>query len=219
MDRGPLPIVVLISGGGTNLQAIIDAQAAGALPVEIRAVVSDRADALGLERARRAGITTAVLQARGFPDRSAYDTALQSLIDGHAPSLVVLAGFMRILSPEFVAHYAGRLINIHPSLLPRFRGLHTHRRALEAGARQHGASVHFVTDELDSGPVIIQASVPVLSDDTEARLAARVLTQEHQIYPLAIRWIAEGRLHLNGGRVYLDGSPLPASGFRYAGAT
>ena len=194
-------------------------QPAGALPVEIRAVVSDRADALGLERARRAGITTAVLQARGFPDRSAYDTALQSLIDGHAPSLVVLAGFMRILSPEFVAHYAGRLINIHPSLLPRFRGLHTHRRALEAGARQHGASVHFVTDELDSGPVIIQASVPVLSDDTEARLAARVLTQEHQIYPLAIRWIAEGRLHLNGGRVYLDGSPLPASGFRYAGAT
>lgn len=216
MSQAPLPIVVLISGGGTNLQAIIDARANGELPVELRAVISSRADAFGLERARRAGVPTAVLEARGFPDRAAYDAALQQLIDDYAPGgLVVLAGFMRILSPAFVARYDGRMLNIHPALLPAFRGLHTHQRALDAGVSEHGASVHFVTEELDAGPIIIQASVPVLPDDTADVLAARVLTREHRIYPLAIRWFAEGRLRLNGGQVYLDGEPLPPTGYRY----
>lgn len=211
----PLPIVVLISGGGTNLQSIIDAAAAGALPVEIRAVISNRADAFGLERARRGGIHTEVLDHREAPDRETYDRLLAELIDRFEPGLVVLAGFMRILTPELVAHYSGRMLNIHPSLLPAFRGLHTHRRALEAEVREHGASVHFVTPELDSGPVIVQARVPVLPGDDAEALAARVLAQEHRIYPLAIRWFAEGRLRLNGGRVWLDGKSLGPGGHEF----
>lgn len=203
----PLPIVVLLSGSGSNLQAIIDA-AQGDLPVEIRAVISNRADAYGLERARNAGIPARVLSHQEFADREAYDEALMALIDSYQPQLVVLAGFMRILSANFVRHYEGRMLNIHPSLLPRHRGLHTHQRAIEAGDKEHGATVHFVVPELDAGPRVLQARVAVESDDTEARLAQRVLQQEHQIYPQAIRWFAEGRLRLIDGIAHLDGQPI-----------
>ena len=189
-DRERLPIVVLISGSGSNLQSIIDAQ----LPIEIRAVVSNRADAYGLTRAAQAGIATAVLDHKAFPDRESYDEALQELIDSYRPKLLVLAGFMRILSDGFVRHYEGRMMNIHPSLLPKYRGLNTHARAIEAGDAEAGCTVHFVTPELDAGPPIIQASVPVLPDDTPETLAARVLEQEHRIYPEAIRKFAEGEL-------------------------
>ncbi len=202
----PLPLVVLISGRGSNLQAIVDA-AQHHLPVDIRAVISNRAEAVGLTRAKAAGIETRVLDNRSYSNRDDYDGALQTLIDSFEPALVVLAGFMRILSPAFVHHYEGRMINIHPSLLPAFPGLDTHQRALEAGVREHGASVHFVTEEVDGGPLIIQAKVPVLADDTPEVLAARVLEQEHQIYPRAIRWFAEGRLRLQGNAVLLDGRP------------
>lgn len=201
-----LPIVVLISGGGTNLQAIIDAVGKD-LPVDIKAVISNKTDAYGLERARNAGIPTAVLEHRQFADRESFDTALMKLIDSYHPQLVLLAGFMRILTPDFVRHYHGRMLNIHPSLLPDFQGLHTHQRALEAEAEKHGASIHFVTEELDGGPIIIQASVPVLPDDDADKLASRVLEKEHLIYPLAVRWFAEGRLSLNADdQVVLDGS-------------
>ncbi len=188
--RERLPIVILISGSGSNLQAIIDAD----LPVTIRAVISNRADAYGLTRAEAAGIPTAVLNHKSFPDRETYDAALLSLIDSYHPGLLVLAGFMRILSDGFVRHYEGRMINIHPSLLPKYRGLHTHTRAIEAGDKEAGCSVHFVTPELDAGPIIIQAHVPILEDDTPETLAARVLEQEHRIYPEAIRRFAEGEL-------------------------
>ena len=203
----PLPVVVLISGGGTNLQAIIDAAEQG-LPIKIRAVISNRPDAYGLERARRAGIPTEVLDHRDYPDRESFDRALARLIDSYQPELVLLAGFMRILTPGFVHHYAGRMFNIHPSLLPRHQGLHTHERALQAGDSEHGASIHFVTEELDGGPVILQARVPVKEGDTPDTLAARVLEQEHRIYPLAVKWFAEGRLALDGNRVLFDGRPL-----------
>ncbi|RTZ81532.1 MAG: phosphoribosylglycinamide formyltransferase [Gammaproteobacteria bacterium] len=203
----PLPVVVLISGGGTNLQAIIDAAEQG-LPIKIRAVISNRPDAYGLERARRAGIPTKVLDHRDYPDRESFDRALARLIDSYQPELVLLAGFMRILTPGFVHHYAGRMFNIHPSLLPRHQGLHTHERALQAGDSEHGASIHFVTEELDGGPVVLQARVPVQEGDTPDILAARVLEQEHRIYPLAVKWFAEGRLALDGNRVLFDGRPL-----------
>lgn len=203
----PLRILVLISGGGSNLQALIDAQVDA--PYRIVAVISNVAEALGLERARRADIPAEVLSHRDFPDRGAYDQALGELIDRFEPGLIVLAGFMRILTPGFVARYAGRMMNIHPSLLPKYRGLHTHQRALDAGETVHGASVHFVTDELDGGPLIIQARVPVLPGDHAESLAARVLTQEHRIYPQAVRWFAEGRLRLGeDGRPRLDGAVL-----------
>ncbi len=199
-----LPLVVLISGSGSNLQAIID-QAQKDLPVEIRAVISNRADAYGLERARHAGIETRVLDHTPYPDRDRYDQALIERIDGFEPGLVILAGFMRILSPTFVHHYRGRLLNIHPSLLPKYRGLHTHRKALEAGETVHGASVHFVTEELDGGPLILQVRVPVETGDTEETLGARVLTQEHIIYPQTIRWFAEGRIRMEDERLVMDG--------------
>ncbi len=202
-----LPVVVLISGSGSNLQAIIDA-AQGDLPVEIRAVISNRADAFGLERARPSGIPARVLSHQEYADRESYDEALMALIDSYQPQLVVLAGFMRILTVNFVRHYEGRLLNIHPSLLPRHRGLHTHQRAIEAGDKEHGATVHFVVPELDAGPLVLQAKVPVESDDTEERLAQRVLQQEHRIYPQAIRWFAEGRLRLIDGIAHLDGQPI-----------
>jgi len=205
----PLPVVVLISGSGSNLQALIDGQLAGDLPIEIRAVISNRADAFGLKRAERAGLTTQVLRHRDFVTRHAYDAALLSLVDDFAPGLVVLAGFMRILAPTFVARFHGRLLNIHPSLLPKFPGLHTHQRAIEAGEREHGASVHFVTDELDGGPIVLQTRVPVLPGDDAKTLAERVLKQEHQIYPLVVRWFAEGRLRLGAdGGPLLDGLPV-----------
>jgi phosphoribosylglycinamide formyltransferase-1 len=204
-----LRLVVLISGSGSNLQAIIDACAGGAIDAEVAAVISNRADAYGLQRALQAGIPIEVLQHTAYPDRESFDRALAQRVDTYAPGLVVLAGFMRILTPEFVRHYAGRMLNIHPSLLPSFQGLHTHRRALEAGHRIHGASVHFVTEELDGGPVVLQAEVPVLPEDDESTLAQRVLEQEHRIYPTVIEWFAEGRLEMGpGGGVILDGDLL-----------
>ena len=205
-----LPLVVLISGRGSNLHAIIRGSQRD-LPVDIRAVISNRAEAGGLAKATEAGIEVRVLDHRQFGSRADYDQALQSLIDSFEPALVVLAGFMRILSPAFVKHYEGRMLNIHPSLLPAFPGLDTHERALEAGVREHGASVHFVTEEVDGGPLIIQAKVPVLDGDTAEVLAARVLEQEHRIYPQAIRWFAEGRLSLQGNAVLLDGLPAAAA--------
>lgn len=204
-----LPIVVLISGSGSNLQAIIDAASNDEIPVEIRAVISNRPGAKGLERATQAGITTELLDHTLYADREGFDQALQQCIDHYQPELVVLAGFMRILTSDFVRHYHGRMMNIHPSVLPKFRGLDTHARALEAGEQQHGASVHFVTDELDGGPVILQALVPVHEDDNQESLAARVLAQEHIIYPMAIGWFAEGRLRLQGSTILLDGTSLP----------
>ncbi|WP_158154206.1 phosphoribosylglycinamide formyltransferase [Pseudomonas sp.] len=207
-------VVVLLSGTGSNLQALIDSvnQAAGANPARICAVISNRADAYGLERARHAGIPTAVLDHKAFEGREAFDAALVELIDGYTPDLVVLAGFMRILSGGFVRHYQGRLLNIHPSLLPRYKGLHTHQRAIEAGDTEHGCSVHFVTEELDGGPLVVQAVIPIQLDDTPATLAHRVHAQEHQIYPLAVRWFAEGRLRLGASGALLDGQALGASG-------
>jgi phosphoribosylglycinamide formyltransferase-1 len=198
-------IVILISGRGSNMEALIAARDDGTLPVNIAAVISNRPAAPGLETAEKAGITAHYINHQAFAERDAFDAALAECIDGFAPDLVVLAGFMRILSDGFVRHYAGRLMNIHPSLLPAFPGLHTHRRALEEGVRIHGCTVHFVTPALDHGPVIIQAAVPVLDCDDEATLAARVLRQEHRIYPQAVRWFVEGRLRLDDGRVRLAG--------------
>jgi phosphoribosylglycinamide formyltransferase-1 len=204
MASAKLPLVVLVSGSGSNLQAIID-QATQDLPVEIRAVISNRQDAYGLERARKAGIETRVLDHKPYPDRESYDQALIQLIDEFQPRAVALAGFMRILSAGFVHHYRGRLFNIHPSLLPKYRGLHTHRKALEAGDKTHGASVHFVTEELDGGPLVLQVRVPVEEGDTEESLGARVLTQEHVIYPQVLRWFAEGRIQMGDDHLVMDG--------------
>lgn len=204
-EDSPLPVVALISGSGSNLQAMIDGAEAGFLPVKIRAVISNEPDAFGLVRAQRANIETRVLNHRDFPSREAYDTALAQLIEQFEPGLIVLAGFMRILTPSFVTRFQGRMFNIHPSLLPRFRGLHTHQRALDAGETVHGASVHFVTEELDSGPLILQARVPVKAGDDAESLAARVLKKEHKIYPQAVRWFAQGRLRLGqDGRTRFD---------------
>ena len=202
-----LAVVVLISGNGSNLQAILDDARSSDL-YQVRGVISSRAEVYGLERARQAGVPTEVLDHRQFSSREAFDAELQKRIDAYQPGLVVLAGFMRILTPAFVRYYQGRLLNIHPSLLPAFRGLHTHQRALEAGEREHGATVHFVTEELDAGPIIIQSRVPVLAGDTPESLAARVLKTEHEIYPQAIRWFAEGRLTLQGGKAWLDGKTI-----------
>ncbi len=201
-------VVALISGRGSNLQAIVDQTQAGALPIELCAVISNRPDAGGLARAEAAGIATAVVDHTQYADRAAYDAALQATIDRFQPDLVLLAGFMRILTPEFVDHYAGRMMNIHPSLLPKYRGLHTHERALEAGEREHGATVHFVSAELDGGPAIIQARVLVEAGDTPDRLAARVLQQEHRIYPKAVEWFAQGRLRLTAEGLFLDTQEL-----------
>ncbi|MBK5932096.1 phosphoribosylglycinamide formyltransferase [Halochromatium salexigens] len=204
-------LAVLISGSGSNLQALIDDSQRADAPFEIGLVISNRADAAGLERAGRAGIPTQTLSHRGFETRAAYDTALAELLAAQAPDLIALAGFMRILTPGFVEQWQGRMLNIHPSLLPNYRGLHTHARVLEAGDPWHGATVHFVTAELDGGPAILQARVPVLADDDPARLAARVLAEEHRIYPLAVRWFAEGRLVLGSDhRAWFDEQPLSA---------
>jgi phosphoribosylglycinamide formyltransferase-1 len=204
----PLSLVVLISGRGSNLKAILDAIRSGAIPATVKAVISSRVDADGLQIAHRQNIDTLALDPADYPVREDYDRALQGLIDRFEPDLVLLAGFMRILSPAFVQHYRGRMINIHPSLLPALRGLDTHRRALEAGLSEHGASVHFVTEELDGGPVIIQARVPVLAGDTPATLAARVLTEEHRLYVQALRLLAEKRLHWDGKQLLYDQQPL-----------
>ncbi len=193
-------VVVLISGRGSNMQSLVHA----GIPAKIAAVVSNRPEAPGLGIAAQAGVPTAVVDDRDFASRSEFDAALARVIDRYSPAIVALAGFMRILSGDFVRRYEGRLLNIHPSLLPSFPGLHTHRRALEEGVKVHGCTVHFVTAELDRGPIIVQAAVPVHADDTEERLAARVLRQEHHIYPLAVRWCVEDRLVVKDGRVRVD---------------
>lgn len=208
----PCNAVVLISGSGSNLQALIDSQGEDN-PLRIRAVISNRADAYGLTRAQNAGIATQVLDHKAFADREAFDCALIEAIDGFQPDLVVLAGFMRILTPAFVRHYSGRLLNIHPSLLPKHKGLNTHQRALDAQDPEHGCSVHFVSEELDGGPLVIQAVVPVEPGDTVETLALRVHMQEHRIYPTAVRWFAEGRLRLAAEGALLDGEKLPATGY------
>jgi len=195
-----MSVVVLISGRGSNLQAILEAG------IPVSAVISNRADAGGLAIAARHGVATAVVEHGRFGSRDAFDEALAAAVDRHAPRLVALAGFMRVLTPGFVARYAGRLVNIHPSLLPEFPGLNTHARALAAGVRRHGCTVHFVTEHIDLGPIIAQATVPVLPGDDEAALAARVLAQEHLIYPRAIRWFLEGMLAIEGGRVRVKGN-------------
>lgn len=195
--------VVLISGRGSNLSAILKATQSAGYPAEVVGVVSNKAEAPGLQLARDADISVSVLPNADYADRASYDQALQAAVDAYDPDLVILAGFMRILTPEFVAHYTGRMINIHPSLLPAFTGLHTHQRALDAGVRVHGCTVHFVTAELDHGPMIAQAAVPVLESDDARTLGARVLSVEHQLYPMAVRWFAEGRLTVVGQRVLL----------------
>lgn len=204
----PISIVVLISGSGSNLQAIIDAIAAGNINAHIAAVICNQANAYGLERAKTHGIATNIIDHNAFESREDFDAALCKTINTYQPDLVVLAGFMRILSEKFVRTFLGRMINIHPSLLPKYKGINTHKRALQDGAKEHGASVHFVTPELDGGPVIIQASVPVKNDDTAETLAARVLTQEHIIYPKVIDWFAKQRLVLKDGKIIFNGVQL-----------
>lgn len=206
-------IVVLVSGNGSNLQAMIDACKLKRINGILSAVFSNRADAFGLERARVAGLPAHAIEASQCADRGAFDQKLMDEIDAYAPDLVVLAGYMRILSPEFVAHYSGRLLNIHPSLLPKYPGLNTHRQVLENGDKEHGASVHFVTDKLDGGPVILQAKIPVFGGDDEDDIAARVQHQEHSIYPLVISWFIDGRLEMRGCAAWLDGVRLPAQGY------
>lgn len=207
-----LRVVVLISGSGSNLQALIDSRQQRDLPIDLVAVISNRPDVLGLARAEQAGIPALVVDHKNFEDRNSFERALIQVIDSFEPGLVVLAGFMRILTPEFTGHYLGRMLNIHPSLLPRYQGLHTHQRAIEAGDTEHGVTVHFVTAELDGGPAVIQARVPVFPEDDASSLAKRVQQQEHVIYPLAVKWFAEGRLTMNNGCALLDNEPLPASG-------
>ncbi len=203
-------IVILISGRGSNMQAILEAN----LPVATAAVISNKPMAKGLEIAAQHGVATAVVDHREYAGRAAFDTALAEKIDTFAPDLVVLAGFMRILTADFVNRYQGRLINIHPALLPAFPGLDTHEKALAEGVKIHGCTVHFVTPTVDHGPIVAQAAVPVLADDTPDSLAARVLEQEHLIYPQAIRWFAEGRLTLNGNKVTIDCSQASAAALR-----
>jgi phosphoribosylglycinamide formyltransferase-1 len=208
-------LAILISGGGSNMLASATACRSGQIPADVAMVIADNPTAGGLTRAQQLQIATRVVDRStctvdGKPDRTAFETALAAAIDASRADVVVLAGFMRILSPAFVARYSGRMLNIHPSLLPSFKGLDTHARALAAGAGQHGASVHFVTAELDAGPVIAQAVVPVLPGDTVARLSARVHAGEHIIYPMVLEWLTSGRLQWNGGSPTLDGAPLTA---------
>ncbi|WP_374513968.1 phosphoribosylglycinamide formyltransferase [Niveibacterium sp.] len=203
-------LVILISGRGSNMEAIVRAAIPGAM---IAAVIANKPAAAGLDFARSQGIEARVVDHTGYPTRDAFDEALATEIDRHSPDLVVLAGFMRVLGDDFVRRYEGRMINIHPSLLPSFPGLHTHRKAIEAGVRLHGATVHFVTPTLDCGPIIAQAAVAVGADDTEASLAEKVLAQEHIIYPQAVRWFVEGRLRLDGNRVTVSDACLPGEGW------
>ncbi|WP_448548606.1 phosphoribosylglycinamide formyltransferase [Thalassotalea fusca] len=206
-------IVVLISGSGTNLQALIDACKNTQFPGEIVGVISNKAEAYGLTRAKDAGVSTKALSHKAFDSRENYDDALIAAIDDYQADLVVLAGFMRILTPKFVQHYQGRLLNIHPSLLPKYQGLNTHQRAIDAGDTVHGVSVHFVTEELDGGPVILQAKVPVFEGDTADELASRVHEQEHRIYPLVVKWFCSNRLAMIDEKAVLDGKVLPDSGY------
>ncbi|MGH7870862.1 MAG: phosphoribosylglycinamide formyltransferase [Candidatus Binatia bacterium] len=200
-----VPIAVLISGGGTNLQALIDAIEAKTLDAKIAVVLSNKADAHGLVRAKQHGIATEVLDHKSFASREDYDQAVVDLLQARGVELVILAGFMRLLSPIFIKAYSNRIMNIHPALLPSFPGLHVQRKALEHGVRFAGCTVHFVNEECDEGPIIIQAVVPVYPDDSEESLAARILKQEHRIYPRAVQLYAEGRLHITGRQVLVDG--------------
>ncbi|MGF1688254.1 phosphoribosylglycinamide formyltransferase [Photobacterium japonica] len=207
-------IVVLISGSGSNLQAIMDACESGIIAeAKVAAVLSNKADAYGLTRAHAAGIATEHLAANDYADREAFDRALAEHIDRYQPDLVILAGYMRILSGEFVRHYNGKMINIHPSLLPKYTGLNTHQRAIDAGDSEHGTSVHFVTEELDGGPVILQAKVPIFADDNADDVMARVQEQEHRIYPLVAHWCLQQRAVMQGNHAYFDGACLPVSGY------
>jgi len=206
-----LKIGILISGRGSNLAALIDAAKAPDYPARIGCVVSNKADAPGLAIAAAAGVPTAVVSHRDHPDRETFDRAVTAELERHGVELVVLAGFMRIFSPWFPARWANRLINIHPSLLPSFKGLHVQRQALEAGVRVSGCTAHLVTPDLDSGPIIAQAAVPVLAGDTEETLSARILRQEHRLYPLVVRWFAEGRIAIDGDRVAVTGLACDAT--------
>lgn len=206
-------IVVLISGSGSNLQAIIDACKLADYPGEVVAVISNKVDAYGLVRAENAGIENEALSHREFETRELYDQALTQRIDSHNPDIIVLAGFMRILTPEFVQKYLGKLLNIHPSLLPKYQGLNTHQRAIDAKDSEHGVSVHFVTEELDGGPVILQAKVPIFEGDTAEDLASRVHEQEHRIYPLVVKWFCQGRLSMEADKAVLDGEILSVTGY------
>ena len=206
-------ILVLISGNGSNLQTLLDHCASGKIAGDVVGVISNRADAYGLVRAKEAGVATAILAQQQFASRAEYDVALLALMDDYQPDLVVLAGFMRILSADLVRHFAGRMINIHPSLLPKYQGLHTHQRAIDDGEREHGASVHFVTEELDGGPVILQARVPIFEGDSADEVAARVQAQEHSIYPLVVQWFCEGRLKMQEGAALLDDLLLGPAGY------
>ncbi|PMR79335.1 phosphoribosylglycinamide formyltransferase [Halomonas urumqiensis] len=211
-------VVVLISGSGSNLQALIDAQTHDELGGEIVAVISNEPDAYGLVRAREAGIDAVVLPHREYENRDAYDGALIKVIERHEPDLIVLAGFMRIFTPRFVQRFLGRMLNIHPSLLPAYQGLHTHERALADGVPEHGCSVHFVTEELDGGPVVVQAAVNVAEGETEETLKEKVHTREHLIYPIAVKWFLEGRLRFTAEGATIDGHPLPPHGLRMSHA-
>jgi phosphoribosylglycinamide formyltransferase-1 len=211
MSGENLALAVLISGRGSNMAAIARACTAGRIPARIVRVIADRPGAAGIALARELGLEVSVVPAEGFADLAAFEAALRSTIDASGARLVVLAGFMRILSPQFTAHYAGAMLNIHPSLLPKYPGLHTHARVLEAGEREHGATVHFVTRELDAGPIVLQSRVPVLAGDSVESLSARVQQQEHIMYPQVIGWIAAGRLRWAGEALLLDGRPLRAA--------
>ncbi|GAA6204491.1 phosphoribosylglycinamide formyltransferase [Thalassotalea sp. SU-HH00458] len=206
-------IVVLISGSGSNLQAIIDACKSTDYPGEVVGVISNKAEVFGLTRAENANIPHQVLSHKAYDSRESYDQALVNAIDDYKPDLVVLAGFMRILTPAFVQHFSGKLLNIHPSLLPKYQGLNTHQRAIDANDKEHGVSVHFVTEELDGGPVILQAKVPIFPEDTADDLASRIHVQEHKIYPLVINWFCSGRVVMQGDKAVLDGVSLPTSGY------
>ncbi|MDO6562267.1 phosphoribosylglycinamide formyltransferase [Amphritea sp. 1_MG-2023] len=209
-------IVVLISGSGSNLQAIIDAIASGQIHGRIAAVLSNKADAFGLERAKQAGIPQIVINHNDYESREHFDMAMIEAIDAYAPDLIVLAGFMRILTPIFVRHYQGRMFNIHPSLLPKYKGLNTHQRALDAGDSQHGCTVHFVTEELDGGPLAVQAPLPIQPTDSADSLQQRVHSAEHKIYPLAVEWFCSERLSLSvSGAVQLDGTTLQPEGYQF----
>jgi len=209
-------VVVLISGNGSNLQALLDGASQGASGYQVVATISNKADVFGLERAKRAGIDRAVIDHRQYPSREAFDLVLADTIQGYSPDLVILAGFMRILSASFVQRFRGKLINIHPSLLPKYPGLNTHQRALDAGDTEAGCSVHYVTEELDGGPSILQVRVPIQNDDTATTLAARVLVAEHSIYPLAANWFSQGRTALGDAGALLDGALLPPQGYQLA---
>ncbi|UYI46384.1 phosphoribosylglycinamide formyltransferase [Vibrio natriegens] len=209
-------IVVLISGSGSNLQAILEACEANMPNAQVAAVFSNKADAYGLERAKQFNVEGHFVDPKAFESREAFDAELMKQIDQYQPDVIVLAGYMRILSSEFVQHYMGKMINIHPSLLPKYPGLHTHQRAIDAKDKEHGTSVHFVTEELDGGPVVLQAKVPVFEDDDADTLAARVQTQEHTIYPIVTKWLVEDRLKMQGGKAWLDGKELGVHGYAAA---